>query len=105
MVNSLEPAAESAAAPDGEILRNIYKTLMLASQNDDSFDSGELVELYNEYYPDKKISFYAFSIAIEIFRELGLLNINEENSTFKLSEKKEKRDLKNSRTFRLEIGN
>ena len=84
-VTNIEPIADEKIFPDREIMLEIYKFLANMRMN---------------YRLKRKVSMYTVLSAFDIFDELGLVRIDEVNQTFELP-KLPKRDLENSRTFRL----
>ena len=100
MATYFEPAAPEECVPTKDDLTAVYKFLAAARKRTDKFDLYNFTISLNKN-DGKKISPYIFKISIDIFEELGLLTIDEKNLTFDLPPAKSKRDLKNSRTFRL----
>ena len=98
-VTNIEPIADEKIFPDREIMIEIYKFLANMRTKTKMFDMRPFVEKLN-YRLKRKVSMYTILSAFEIFDELGLVRIDEVNQTFELP-KLPKRDLENSRTFRL----
>ena len=98
-VTNIEPIADEKIFPDREIMLEIYKFLANMRTKTKFFDMRPFVEKLN-YRLKRKVSMYTVLSAFDIFDELGLVRIDEVNQTFELP-KLPKRDLENSRTFRL----
>ena len=98
-VTNIEPIADEKIFPDREIMLEIYKFLANMRTKTKMFDMRPFVEKLN-YRLKRKVSMYTVLSAFEIFDELGLVRIDDANQTFELP-KLPKRDLENSRTFRL----
>lgn len=98
-VSSIEPVAEEKNFPTREQLLGVYKFLYKLRGKTNYFDTRMFTEKFNAASKEK-FSMYTLLTSLEIFKELGLLRINEEAKTFELP-KLPKRDLENSRTFRL----
>ena len=98
-VSSIEPVANGKKAPTREQLVEVYKFLYKMRGKTKQFDTRMFAEKFNATVQEK-FSMYTFLTALEIFKEIGLLRINEEQRTFDLPSLP-KRDLENSRTFRL----
>ncbi len=98
-VSSIEPVADGKKTPTREQLVEVYKFLYKMRTKMKQFDTRMFAEKFNAT-AQEKFSMYTFLTALEIFKEIGLLRINEEERTFDLPNLP-KRDLENSRTFRL----
>ncbi len=100
-VSSLEPAAEGEAALERDELLEVYNFLRKARGFTERFNLCALVREFNRQ-TGKNYSTYSFDGAIKIFEELGLLIIDRDKKTFELPRPKNKLDLNNSRSYRLE---
>ena len=100
-ISSLEPASEGESALEREELLEVYNFLRKARSFTEQFNLCALVKEFNNQ-SGKSISTYAFDGAIKIFEELGLLIIDGDKKTFELPRPKNKLDLNNSRSYRLE---
>lgn len=98
-VTNIEPVAGEKIFPTREQLVDIYKFLYKLQKTTRDFDPKTLAEKFNAD-TNKNFSIYTFLNALEIFKELGLLRVDEANKTFDLPNLP-KRNLENSRTFRL----
>ena len=98
-VSTIEPVADEEKNISREQLVEIYKFLYKLRGKTKFFDTRTFAEKLNAASKEK-FSMYTILNALEIFKEVGLLRLNEELRTFDLP-KLPKRDLENSRTFRL----
>ena len=78
-----------------ELLADVYKFLKARRRENPAFDLYTLTAKFSENFPVS-----AMLDAVNIFRELGLIKINDEARTFEMPACG-KRSLENSRTFRL----
>ena len=97
-VHSVEPVEIAGDFPDDNKLRLIYNFLRGVRAKTDRFDLCGLVAAFNER-TGEKFSTYVFQCAIDIFEELGLLIIDRKRKSFDVLFSK--RELSNSRTYRL----
>ena len=100
-ISSLEPASEGESALERNQLLEIYNFLFKVRGFTERFNLCTLVKEFNNQ-SGKNLSTYAFDGAIKIFEELGLLIIDGDKNTFELPRPKNKLDLNNSRSYRLE---
>ena len=97
-VNYLEPTKENF--PTRENLIEVYKFLKVIVEKNNYFEICDLLKKFNSA-TEKNFSAYTFFSAINIFRELGFIRVNENENTFEMPEHDKKINLNNSRTFRL----
>ena len=100
-ISSLEPAETGELILEREQLLEVYNYLRQARSFTEKFNLCALVKEFNSQ-SGKNLSTYAFDGVIKIFEDLGLLIINTDKNTFELPRPKNKLELSNSRTFRLE---
>lgn len=100
-ISSLEPTETGEAILERDQLLEIYNYLRKARSVTEKFNLCALVKEFNSQ-SGKNLSTYSFDGVIKIFEELGLLIIDAEKNTFELPRPKNKLELNNSRTFRLE---
>ncbi len=100
-ISSLEPAESEESFLEREELLEIYNFLRKARSFTEKFNLCSLVKAFNSQ-TGKNLSTYAFDGAIKVFEELGLLIIDRDKKNFELLRPKNKLDLNNSRTYRLE---
>ncbi len=100
-ISSLEPTEIGEAILKRDQLLEIYNFLRKARSVTEKFNLCALVKEFNSQ-SGKNLSTYSFDGVIKIFEELGLLIIDTEKNTFELPRPKNKLELNNSRTFRLE---
>ena len=98
-VSNIEPVAEEKDFPTREQLVDVYKFLYKLRSKTKDFDARTFAEKFNATMK-KNFPIYTILTALEIFKEIGLLRIDDATKTFELP-KLPKRDLENSRTFRL----
>lgn len=98
-VSNIEPVADEKNFPTREQLVDIYKFLYKLRAKTKDFDTKTFAEKLNAY-GKKNFPIYTILTALEIFKEIGLLRVDDITKTFELP-KLPKRDLENSRTFRL----
>ena len=98
-VSTIEPVAGAEKNVSREQLVEIYKFLYKLRGKTKIFDTRMFAEKLNAASKEK-FSMFTILNALEILKEVGLLRLNEELRTFDLP-KLPKRDLENSRTFRL----
>ena len=99
MVKEIVPAATEKVPLTREILADIYKALKLYRRESDAFDLSAIAEKIRAT-TGESISASALLDAVEVFRELGFVKINDEARTFEM-QNCGKRALENSRTYRL----
>ena len=100
-ISSLEPAETGELILEREKMLEIYNFLRQARSMTEKFNLCALVKEFNSQ-SGQNLSTYAFDGVIKIFEELGLLIIDVEKRTFELPRPKNKLELRNSRTYRLE---
>ena len=100
-ISSLEPADEGESALERDQLLEVYNFLRKARSFTERFNLCALVKEFNNQ-TGENFSTYTFDGAIKIFEELGLLIIDRDKRTFELPRPKNKLDLNNSRSYRLE---
>lgn len=100
-VSSLEPTETGDVILERDELLEIYNFLRKARTATEKFNLCALVKDFNGE-SGKNLSTYSFDGVIKIFEELGLLIIDAEKNTFELPRPKNKLELSNSRTYRLE---
>ena len=98
-VSNIEAVADKKDFPTREQLVEVYKFLYKLRGKTKDFDTRTFAEKFNVAVK-KNFPIYTIMTALEIFKELGLLRIDDKAKTFDLP-KLPKRDLENSRTFRL----
>ena len=98
-VSNIEPVADKKDFPTRDQLVDIYKFLYKLRGKTKDFDTRAVAEKFNSVVK-KNFSMYTILTALEIFKEIGLLRIDDNTKTFELP-RLPKRDLENSRTFRL----
>lgn len=98
-VSNIEPIADKENFPKREQLGDVYKFLLKLRGRTNSFDIKIITEKFNAVMK-KDFPMYTILTALEIFQEVGLLRVDEENKTFNLPAGS-KRNLESSRTFRL----
>ena len=100
-VTNIEPVAGAKNFPTREQLVAIYKFLYKLRGKTNEFNPKLLIEKFNAV---TKQNFSMFTIlnALEIFQEVGLMRVDDVKKTFDLPQVP-KRDLENSRTFRLNL--
>ena len=99
MVTNIEPVADEKNFLTREHLVKVYKFLYKMRKTMNDFDTKTLAEKFNAD-TNKNFPICTFLNALEIFKELGILRVDEVNKTFDLPNLP-KRNLENSRTFRL----
>ena len=100
-VTNIEPVAGAKNFPTREQLVAIYKFLYKFCGKTNEFNPKLLIEKFNAV-TKKNFSMFTILNALEIFQEVGLLRVDDVKKTFDLP-KVPKRDLENSRTFRLNL--
>ena len=100
-VTNIEPVAGAKNFPTREQLVAIYKFLYKFRGKTNEFNPKLLIEKFNAV-TKKNFSMFTILNALEIFQEVGLLRVDDVKKTFDLP-KLPKRDLENSRTFRLNL--
>ena len=100
-ISSLEPTETGEVILEREKLLEIYNFLRKARSVTEKFNLCALVKEFNSQ-SGKNLSTYTFDGVIKIFEDLGLLTIDADKKTFELPRPKNKLELNNSRTFRLE---
>ena len=98
-VSSIEPIDDVKNFPTRDQLVKVYKFLYKLRGKTKNFDARIFAEKLNAA-SQEKFSMYTLLNALEIFKEIGLLRINEDEKTFDLPQLP-KRNLESSRTFRL----
>ncbi|MBR6012848.1 MAG: single-stranded-DNA-specific exonuclease RecJ [Selenomonadaceae bacterium] len=98
VVNYLEPTKENF--PTRENLAEIYKFLKFLATKNNYFEICDIAKKFNSA-TGKNFSTYTILNAVDIFRELGLIHVNENENTFDIPKCNKKINLENSRTFRL----
>ena len=98
-VSSIEPIDDVKNFPTRDQLVKVYKFLYKLRGKTKNFDTRIFAEKFNAA-SQEKFSMYTILNALEIFKEIGLLRINEDEKTFELPQLP-KRNLESSRTFRL----
>ena len=102
VVNSIEPAECERTHPNRDLLVKIY--LLLKKLQNNGRISADPMVLTSQFARATNIHCSLFSMkeAVKIFEEIGLLVINDENSRlYKLITPKEKLNLTDSETYRL----
>lgn len=94
-VSEITPSAAEKVQLTRELLADVYKFLKAQCRENPAFDLYALTTKFRENF-----SVSAMLAAVNIFRELGFLKMNEESRTFEMPACG-KRSLENSRTFRL----
>ena len=97
-INYLEPTKENF--PTRENLAEIYKFLKFLCGKNNYFEICDLAKKFNSA-TGKNFSTYTILNAINIFREIGFIRVNENENTFEMPTFNKKINLNNSRTFRL----
>lgn len=100
-VTNIEPVAGAKNFPTREQLVAIYKFLYKFRGKTNEFNPKLLIEKFNAV-TKKNFSMFTILNALEIFQEVGILRVDDVNKTFDLPQLS-KRDLENSRTFRLNL--
>ena len=100
MVNYLAPSKVENSFPDREKLADIYKFLKQFKNSQDKFEICNFAEKFNSA-TEKNFPIYTIFNAVEIFKELGFLQVDDVEKNFELPNFSKKLNLKNSRTFRL----
>ena len=100
MVNYLTPSKVENSFPDREKLADIYKFLKQFKTSQDEFEICDFAKKFNSA-TEKNFPIYTIFNAVEIFKELGLLQVDDAEKIFELPNFAKKLNLKNSRTFRL----
>lgn len=100
-ISSLEPAETGELILEREKMLEVYNYLRKARSMTEKFNLCALVKEFNSQ-SGQNLSTYAFDGVIKIFEDLGLLIIDTEKRTFELPRPKNKLELSNSRTYRLE---
>ena len=98
MVNYLEPTKN--IFPTRENLIEIYKFLKFIVGKNNYFELCDFAKKFNSA-TEKNFSTYTILSAINIFRELGLIRIDDNKNIFEMPKYDKKINLNNSRTFRL----
>ena len=100
-VSNIEPVADEKNFPTREQLGDVYKFLLKLRGKTNSFDVKFITEKFNAFMK-KDFPMYTILTALDIFQEIGLLRVDDENKTFDLPTGS-KRNLDDSRIFRLGI--
>lgn len=100
-VTNIEPVADDNNFLTREQLVAVYKFLVKFRGKTKDFNVQTLIGKFNSVSKEK-FSMYKILNALEIFKEVGLLRVDEVKKTFDLPQLP-KRDLNNSRTFRLNL--
>ncbi len=98
-VSDIAPSTNEKIILTRELLTDVYKFLKVYRRKNRLFDGYAITTLFNESN-GKNLSLNTILTVIEVFRELGLIRFTEENKFFDMPAAG-KRNLNNSRTFRL----